>query len=124
MPTLKRANPSPDRLPFEDLLAMADDELLERFRWFYIPHRDPRFLRRNILVAAGNSREHTAIDRIVEHFDHRSSLVRGHAYWALARSLGRPGWKLLQGRYATETVRHAFQELEIAMLMLRMPYGS
>jgi hypothetical protein len=108
MPTLTRANPSPDRLPFEDLLAMADDELLDRFSWFYIPHRDARFLRRNILVAAGNSREHTAIDRIVEHFDHPSSLVQVRL-WA-SRSLGQPAWTLLQ-EYATERVRYAFREL-------------
>ncbi|MGD2101063.1 MAG: 4Fe-4S double cluster binding domain-containing protein [Acidimicrobiia bacterium] len=110
--------------PFAELLASSDDELLERFHWFYVPHREPRFLRRNILVAAGNSGESSAIGPILDHFDHPSSLVRGHAYWALARSLGIDSWQLLRDRHGDESVPDAVAELEHAMFMLREPNGS
>jgi hypothetical protein len=106
-------------LSFGSLLAMSDEDLLERFAWFYVPHRDPRFLRRNLLVAAGNSEESEAVSSILDHFAHRSSLVRGHAYWALARSLGEQAWTTLRRRHAFETVPDAIGELEHALVMLR-----
>jgi epoxyqueuosine reductase len=112
-----------DTLTFSGLLAQSDDDLLERFRWFYVPRRDARFLRRNLLVAAGNSEEAEAVGSILEHFTHRSSLVRGHAYWALARSLGADSWTPLRRRHAFESVPHAIDELERSLLMTRAPFG-
>jgi len=109
---------------FSELLGLSDNELVERFGWFYIPHREARFLRRNLLVAAGNSGDASAAPAIVDHFSHRSSLVRGHAYWALARSLGRDAWVPLREVYDDETVADGRAELEMAMLMLREPYGG
>jgi len=109
---------------FEHLLGLSDDDLLDRFGWFYVPHRDARFLRRNLLVAAGNSEEAGAVGAILDHFTHRSSLVRGHAYWALARSLGEGAWTTLRRRHAYETVPDAIVELELALLMLREPGGG
>jgi epoxyqueuosine reductase len=38
-----------------DWLELPDDELLERYGHLYIPSRDPRYLRRNALIALGNS---------------------------------------------------------------------
>jgi epoxyqueuosine reductase len=103
---------------------LGDDDLVSRFEWFYVPHRDPRFLRRNLLVAAGNSEEPGAVGPILDHFDHRSSLVRGHAFWALARSIGIEAWAPLRERYATETAPDARIELEHALMMLRSPGGG
>ena len=120
-PAVASVTLQPSERSFAELLGSTDTELMRRFEWFYVPHRDPRFLRRNILVAAGNSREPSAVDPIVEHFTHRSSLVRGHAYWALARSLGRPAWTELRERHALETAPDAIVELEAALLMLRVP---
>lgn len=111
-------------LSFPGLLGLSDDHLLERFSWFYVPHRDARFLRRNLLVAAGNSEDAEAVGSILDHFTHRSSLVRGHAYWALARSLGADAWTTLRRRHAFESVPDALAELELAMLMVRTPTGS
>jgi epoxyqueuosine reductase len=122
-PALARAPAHESALSFVDLLGLPDDDLLERFGWFYVPHRDPRFLRRNLLVAAGNSEEAEAVGPILDHFTHRSSLVRGHAYWALARSLGAEAWTTLRRRHAYETVPDARAELEQALLMVRAPVG-
>jgi epoxyqueuosine reductase len=106
-----------NELSFEELLGLGDDQLLARFSWFYVPHRDARFLRRNLLVAAGNSEEAEAVPPILDHFTHRSALVRGHAYWALARSLGGEAWTTLRRRHAFETVPDALAELDHALLM-------
>jgi epoxyqueuosine reductase len=120
-PAMARVRVQTQQLSFADLLALSDNELLDRFNWFYIPHRDPRFLRRNLLVAAGNSEEACAVGPILDHFVHRSSLVRGHAYWALARSLGEDAWTPLRRRHAFETVPDALDELEHALEMIRTP---
>lgn len=123
-PALSRQEASPLSMSFADLLGLADDDLLQRFGWFYVPHRDARFLRRNLLVAAGNSEQADAVGPILDHFTHRSSLVRGHAYWALARSLGEDAWIPLRRRHAFESVPDAIVELEKALLMIRAPTGS
>jgi hypothetical protein len=121
---MSRQDESPLTMSFAALLGLSDDELLDRFPWFYIPHRDARFLRRNLLVAAGNSEESEPVGPILDHFTHRSSLVRGHAYWALARSLGEDAWTPLRRRHAFESVPDALAELEHAMLMVRAPKVS
>lgn len=109
---------------FANLLSLDDDDLIEHFGWFYVPHRDARFLRRNLLVAAGNSEEAEAVKPILDHFTHRSSLVRGHAYWALARSIGDQAWTPLRRRHAFESVPDAIAELDRALLMVRKPTGG
>lgn len=119
-----RANQGPGSAHgFGELLGLDDDALIERFGWFYVPHRDPRFLRRNLLVAAGNSEEGEAVGPILDHFTHRSALVRGHAYWAFARSLGDQAWTTLRRRHAFESVPGAIDELEYAMTTTRVPLG-
>lgn len=120
-PAMERADITTDKLSFAELLDMSDDGLMARFEWFYIPHREARFLRRNLLVAAGNSEEADAVAPILDHFTHQSSLVRGHAYWALARSLGEAAWTPLRRRHAFETAPDAIGELERAMLLVREP---
>ena len=71
-----------------DLLAAADEELLARHGRWYIPKRDPRYLRRNALIVLGNigdpsdARVVGALDR---HLAHDDALLRAHAVWACAR---------------------------------------
>lgn len=113
-----------ERLSFTGLLALSDEELTSRFEWFYIPHREARFLRRNLLVAAGNSEETEALESIADHFTHPSAIVRGHAYWALARSARMRAWTPLREHYDLETVPMARAELEQALMMLREPCGG
>ena len=60
LPTERRhrpPSPEADTEPSVDLLALlaaSDDELLRTHGRWYIPERDPRYLRRNALVALGN----------------------------------------------------------------------
>jgi epoxyqueuosine reductase len=61
------------------------DELLADFDRLYVPRRDPRHLKRNALVALGNTGlpEHaSALERYAAGDD---ELLREHAEWALAR---------------------------------------
>jgi epoxyqueuosine reductase len=68
-----------------DWLAADDDELRSRYDRLFVPKQDVRYLRRNALVALGNTArpEHGAIvERFVEHDD---PLLREHAEWARDR---------------------------------------
>ncbi len=61
------------------------DELVRRYERLYVPKKDPRYLRRNALVALGNvgAREHAPLaDRFAADDD---PLLREHAEWALRR---------------------------------------
>lgn len=106
---------------FADLLSIADRDLLSRFSWWYIPHRDPRILRRNVLVAAGNSGDPEAVEPITRYLGHRSALLRGHAAWALARSRGSAAIPDLDHRLGDETDPMVREELLIALLMVEQP---
>jgi epoxyqueuosine reductase len=66
-------------------LEAEGEELVERYDRLYVPRNDPRWLRRNALIAAGNvggAAERDAVSRYAEGED---ELLREHAEWALAR---------------------------------------
>jgi epoxyqueuosine reductase len=80
--------PPPDAEPhvsLVDWLAAQDDELVGRYERLFVPRKDARYLRRNALVALGNTGrgEHRAA---VEPFlQDEDPLLRDHAAWALGR---------------------------------------
>lgn len=108
-------------LPFAELLALDDHAMLERFPWWYVPRRDARYMRRNILVAAGNSSDSAVVTAIAAHLHHRSSMIRGHAAWSLARLLGRDGRQALLEALEEETAPEAREEILLALLMVCQP---
>jgi len=68
-----------------DWLRADAGELAQRYDRLYVPRNDARWLRRNALVAAGNTggaAERAAVEKYAEHED---DLLREHAAWALAR---------------------------------------
>jgi epoxyqueuosine reductase len=74
-----------------DVLAMldsTDDELLAAHGRWYIPRRDPRYLRRNALVVLGNvgSRDDPRVrEAIARHRAADDPLLASHAEWAAAQ---------------------------------------
>lgn len=94
--------PSVDLL---DLLAATDDELMANHGRWYVPDRDPRYLRRNALVALGNvgRGDDPATEQALRHWSSVDDpMVAEHARWA-ALELGRPD--ILEPRRPTEPVR-------------------
>jgi epoxyqueuosine reductase len=69
-----------------ELLDATDDELLARHGTLYIPRRDPRYLRRNALVALGNAGDRSdAVLAVLERYrTGDDELLAEHADWAAA----------------------------------------
>ena len=80
----------PDDEAWVDLVAMLDlddDELISRFARWYVPQRQPRYLRRNALVAIGNvgdPRDHDVRRVVLTACADQDPIVREHATWAAA----------------------------------------
>ena len=76
--------------PGEAVVSLADwlsaDDLADRYDRLYVPRNDPRYLRRNALVALGNTGGDPELARPYAEGD--DPLLREHAEWALARLEG------------------------------------
>jgi epoxyqueuosine reductase len=89
----KMANSHSQTVPIHEMLEMADEELLQEFGKWYIPKRDPRYLRRNALLVLGNSvgppseKTKKAIRHWLQDDD---NMIRSHAVWT-AKRLGLTG---------------------------------
>jgi epoxyqueuosine reductase len=68
-----------------DWLEAPEDELAERYDRLYFPRNDPRYLRRNALVAAGNSGDPSLLPAVTRYAEGRDELLREHAAWAARR---------------------------------------
>jgi epoxyqueuosine reductase len=77
-----------------DLLALLSEDaetLLAKYCRWYIPQRDPRYLRRNALIVLANVADgrHREVEAALRRYiDEPDELLRAHAVWAAAR-LGR-----------------------------------
>jgi epoxyqueuosine reductase len=60
-------------------------ELVDRYERLYVPRNDPRWLRRNALVAAGNVGGEEEAAAVRPYLDSGDEMLREHAAWALAR---------------------------------------
>jgi epoxyqueuosine reductase len=68
-----------------DWLTASDDELSQRYDRLYFPQNDPRYLRRNALVAAGNSGDPTLEDAVALYAAGDDPMLHDHARWAADR---------------------------------------
>src|ERR671931_629239 len=66
-----------------DWIEASDEELAERYDRLFVPRNDPRYLRRNALVALGNTGGDASLARRYAESD--DELLREHAEWALER---------------------------------------
>ncbi len=71
-----------------EILEMGDHDLLEKFGKWYIPRRDPRYLRRNALVVLGNTTNppsRKTREVLLRWLQSGDDMVRSHAVWAAKR---------------------------------------
>jgi epoxyqueuosine reductase len=61
------------------------EELRRRYDRLYVPRNDPRYLRRNALVALGNSGGPEHREALAAYAESDDELLRDHASWALRR---------------------------------------
>lgn len=94
------------------MLEASDQELLDRFSYFYIPRRHPRYLRRNALVAAGNDGHSDLFGLVAGYLGHRDWLLRAHAVWAISRIDPIRSRPLLEGLKRFETHHEVIEEIE------------
>jgi epoxyqueuosine reductase len=85
----RRNEPVPEGAePFVSLLEWLeapDEELRTRYDRLYFPRNDPRYLRRNALLAAGNSGDAGLTDAVAGYEEHPDELLRESASWAASR---------------------------------------
>ncbi len=68
-----------------DWLAAEDDELRDRYDRLFFPRNDPRYLRRNALVVAGNSSDSSLIKLVEPYASGEDELLAEQGRWALVR---------------------------------------
>jgi epoxyqueuosine reductase len=66
-------------------LTIPADELRRRYERLYVPRHDGRYLRRNALVAVGNSGRAELAALAEPYASGDDELLRDHASWALDR---------------------------------------
>ncbi|MCY3849470.1 MAG: tRNA epoxyqueuosine(34) reductase QueG [Acidimicrobiaceae bacterium] len=75
-------------VPILDVLELDDQALMARLGRWYVPDRDPDYLRRNALVVLGNigrGTDERTVKVLTEMLAHRSPVVAAHAVWAARR---------------------------------------
>jgi epoxyqueuosine reductase len=79
---------SADSMPTVSLrewLGRDGEELVAEFERLYVPRNDPRWLRRNALVAAGNVGTEAVVPSVEDYADDGDAMLRETAAWALGR---------------------------------------
>ncbi len=98
-----------------ELLATADRPLRRRFAHFYVPRNQARFLKRNAIVALGNSRAPEHVGVLAGLLGHPDALLRAHAAWALGRA-GAPGTiAILRAARDSESASDVVEEIDLAL---------
>jgi epoxyqueuosine reductase len=86
MPLQEEAEPT---VSLREWLTASDEDLRARYDRLYFPRNDPRYLRRNALVAAGNSGDPSLLEVVAPYAQGSDPLLRDHAEWAADRLSGR-----------------------------------
>jgi epoxyqueuosine reductase len=91
-----------DNPPLAELLGLDDAGFRARFRGTVIKRTGRDRFVRNVLIAAGNSRDTSLLPQIEARLDDRSPLVRAMAIWAVAKLAPEQFEAMRQARAAAE----------------------
>jgi len=80
----RRAGDAPDGAAHVDLVDWLEGDI-GSFGRLFVPHNDPRWLRRNALVAAGNVGDEQTRPAVERHAVGDDAMLAEHARWALER---------------------------------------
>ena len=103
------------RVDLLDILETPDEALLAEYGHFYIPRRDPDYLRRNAVIALGHSGDARAVPGVVAQLRSEAAFVRAQAAWALGRIGGAVARAALRDAVAEERDPDARAEIEGAL---------
>jgi len=117
-PAVQRDEGESGRIDLIGLLAASDQELLDAHGHWYIPRRQPRHLRRNALVALGNTGGKGADLVAAGYLGHPDHLLRRHAAWALGRLGGPTAKAALASAAVTERSEEVLAEVLTALSSL------
>lgn len=78
-----------------EVLTVGDQALLDRFGHFYLPGRDPRYLRRNALVVLGNTGTEDDLLLLAGYLMHPDTMLVSHALWAIEAIGGEVAQRIL-----------------------------
>ncbi len=107
------------RLDLGEVLTADDEVLLEMAGHWFIPKRDPDYIRRNALIAVGNSRGAAHLLMLERYLHHRRATLRSHAAWALGE-MGEIAKSPLLERMVIEHDPVVLEEIEAALAMQRL----
>jgi epoxyqueuosine reductase len=92
-----------DWLRPELILTSSDEELEAMIAHWYVPSRRMRFVRRNALVALGNTGDEASLALLSGYLGHQDELLGGHAAWAVGHIGGSRALALLRSELESET---------------------
>lgn len=98
-----------------EVLSLSDRPLRQRFGHFYVPRNQARFLRRNAIVALGNSGDARFGGVLAGLLGHPDALLRSHAAWSLGRIGGRVAGAVLQEARRAESDAEVLVEVDRAL---------
>lgn len=97
------------------LLAMDEKALTAEYSRFYFPKNDPNVLKRNALVALGNTGGPGHVEAVAACLTHRKPALRAHAAWALGRLGGQAAGEALRSALESEKEPEVRAEIEAAL---------
>ncbi len=107
-PALGSLDATEDALDPSYLLSLSDDDLGPIVEHWYVPSRRMRFVRRNALIALGNTGGESSLGLLESYIGHPDALLGGHAAWSVGRVGGAAATAICESaleRVSDETVR-------------------
>lgn len=114
-PLLRSLQPTEETLAPADVLQMSDRDLAPIVEHWYVPSRSMRFVRRNALVALGNTGDETSLALLAGYVGHSDPLLAGHAAWAVGRIGGASARSICETALAHENRASVLEEVRAAV---------